>query len=350
MRTAFEKFCRVTLACALIATTLAVAAVVPDVRAAGAQVSPSGLDQTCQATPALTSGVTQSGVIAGTVGEQVALSQQVTFTEGTVFQDVFVRPDGSDFFTSYLEITAGSAGIQVDPDTFEFQIDGVAQATVAGTEPDATDWVLDSDGTTFRVFFPADLSDQDQANPGAVESLVVPAGGITLSLTIDGLIADIPENTWGSVNEAISCFAQTSTGDANRSTDRPSRQLSIVEPLLALEKSAQSDTGVFPPGSIVTYAIDATVPTTNDDGTLATGPAHDTTVVDTLPINLDPVDADGAILADGATTANGGVWNATDRTLTFNLGTINPGDTTTCLLYTSPSPRDRTRSRMPSSA
>ena len=27
-----------------------------------------------------------------------------------------------------------------------------------------------------------------------------------------------------------------------------------------------------------------------------------------------------------------------------------PGDLTTCLLYTSPSPRDRTRSRMPSSA
>ena len=28
----------------------------------------------------------------------------------------------------------------------------------------------------------------------------------------------------------------------------------------------------------------------------------------------------------------------------------NPGDSKACLLYTSPSPRDRTRSRMPSSA
>ena len=37
---------------------------------------------------------------------------------------------------------------------------------------------------------------------------------------------------------------------------------------------------------------------------------------------------------------------------TFYVGAIEGGDTeaTTCLLYTSPSPRDRTRSRMPSSA
>ena len=32
------------------------------------------------------------------------------------------------------------------------------------------------------------------------------------------------------------------------------------------------------------------------------------------------------------------------------LGRNGMGKTTTCLLYTSPSPRDRTRSRMPSSA
>ena len=33
-----------------------------------------------------------------------------------------------------------------------------------------------------------------------------------------------------------------------------------------------------------------------------------------------------------------------------NLGSVNPGLYYNCLLYTSPSPRDRTRSRMPSSA
>ena len=44
-------------------------------------------------------------------------------------------------------------------------------------------------------------------------------------------------------------------------------------------------------------------------------------------------------------------WDDTSFTwdLTFNASTAGP-DNSTCLLYTSPSPRDRTRSRMPSSA
>ena len=40
-------------------------------------------------------------------------------------------------------------------------------------------------------------------------------------------------------------------------------------------------------------------------------------------------------------------WNGLSFVQTANLGT---GRCTICLLYTSPSPRDRTRSRMPSSA
>ena len=68
----------------------------------------------------------------------------------------------------------------------------------------------------------------------------------------------------------------------------------------------------------------------------------------------------------------GGIWSATEENLyrgsnlfptdttgadpQFNLNTIllhgdgSSGANNNCLLYTSPSPRDRTRSRMPSSA
>ena len=38
------------------------------------------------------------------------------------------------------------------------------------------------------------------------------------------------------------------------------------------------------------------------------------------------------------------------RKLVAGKTVIQPGESTGCLLYTSPSPRDRTRSRMPSSA
>ena len=39
-----------------------------------------------------------------------------------------------------------------------------------------------------------------------------------------------------------------------------------------------------------------------------------------------------------------------DRVQAFIDAEIRPNESTYCLLYTSPSPRDRTRSRMPSSA
>ena len=58
-----------------------------------------------------------------------------------------------------------------------------------------------------------------------------------------------------------------------------------------------------------------------------------------------------------ANNGNNGVWNnSAGSTTTFNNGLnlttagSSADRTLTCLLYTSPSPRDRTRSRMPSSA
>ena len=55
-----------------------------------------------------------------------------------------------------------------------------------------------------------------------------------------------------------------------------------------------------------------------------------------------------------APTANAGFESSTAMSLVTSAGAVDPGDTFevvyTCLLYTSPSPRDRTRSRMPSSA
>ena len=60
------------------------------------------------------------------------------------------------------------------------------------------------------------------------------------------------------------------------------------------------------------------------------------------------LDADGDVTL-GANLDVGGNLTVTGTT-TFNGGTLTLGDANTCLLYTSPSPRDATLSRMPSSA
>ena len=64
--------------------------------------------------------------------------------------------------------------------------------------------------------------------------------------------------------------------------------------------------------------------------------------------------AHGMPVPVGATTAAGyaGYWIASQVTVDGYIADANamPASSSTCLLYTSPSPRDRTRSRMPSSA
>ena len=56
------------------------------------------------------------------------------------------------------------------------------------------------------------------------------------------------------------------------------------------------------------------------------------------------------ITIDGTTGTGTFTGDVTADNVTFNLEPNNDANYTTCLLYTSPSPRDRTRSRMPSSA
>ena len=56
------------------------------------------------------------------------------------------------------------------------------------------------------------------------------------------------------------------------------------------------------------------------------------------------------VVADGVGVAPPGASNAVTEAVTPTLDLLTSGELYTCLLYTSPSPRDRTRSRMPSSA
>ena len=57
-------------------------------------------------------------------------------------------------------------------------------------------------------------------------------------------------------------------------------------------------------------------------------------------------DVNSPVVVDSGNDINKGVMNSSPLT----LPQANDDVTSTCLLYTSPSPRDRTRSRMPSSA
>ena len=76
--------------------------------------------------------------------------------------------------------------------------------------------------------------------------------------------------------------------------------------------------------------------------------------VDELPKRGDDIRSSNSLIRAGGTAINCAekivLWNKLVHVRGNSLGTDPMGNYLICLLYTSPSPRDRTRSRMPSSA
>lgn len=114
----------------------------------------------------------------------------------------------------------------------------------------------------------------------------------------------------------------TASGGARTSTSTPSITTQIVEPSLTLSKTADVGTTPVIGNDIVQYTLSLA----NITG--VTSPAHETTLVDTVPTDMTPLNAAGNPIADGESTLDGGVWNLAARTLTFSpSATIYPGST-----------------------
>jgi len=318
-----------------LVTAIALFAVLLPLSAAGSlQIAPD-LEQQCLAAPQTTA-LQQSGIPAATIGETVSWTQLVEIDGGDVYQDILSDPGGEVFYASYLEITQlydtdpGDFLSLVAPPTFA--IDGNPVATIPGTAPDPVDFVLDtlvspSGASIWRVYFPGDVATMLADQPGEGQfSYTVPAGGQTFSLSFDTVVQDDPAVVAGVVLDGASCYAQISSGPSNRNTDRPIAAVSIVEPVLILEKASQAPANIVAPGGIVTYEITATNPEFNATGTLTSSTAYSVVLVDTLAAGATPVDAAGVPLADGASTPSGGVYDATANTLTWDpVGDIAPG-------------------------
>ena len=104
----------------------------------------------------------------------------------------------------------------------------------------------------------------------------------------------------------------------------------------------------------ITFTVDSSTPTvtitTNDpDNTIKPGDNITVTVTFNEPMASGPRITIGSAVSNVALTAT----NSTTFTYSWSTGSVSAGSytvTVTCLLYTSPSPRDATLSRMPSSA
>ncbi len=84
----------------------------------------------CEVTPEQST-ATFGGIPAAGIGEAIRVGTSVEFEEGTLYQDVLQRPDGSTYFASVIETTwQAPAGLTLIPGSVQLAIDGVALPTV----------------------------------------------------------------------------------------------------------------------------------------------------------------------------------------------------------------------------
>ncbi|QXT62510.1 DUF11 domain-containing protein [Tessaracoccus palaemonis] len=116
------------------------------------------------------------------------------------------------------------------------------------------------------------------------------------------------------------------------STSNVSATVDLRHPLVTVTKSVSDASTPKAQGEIFIYTVTAgAVQNTSPNGK----PAYNVKVVDKVPTGVIPVvsSTDPTPLADNATLAGGGVWNATARTITWTFASLTPGATATSVTY-----------------
>ncbi|MBJ7471002.1 MAG: DUF11 domain-containing protein [Solirubrobacteraceae bacterium] len=180
---------------------------------------------------------------------------------------------------------------------------------------------------------------------GGTPSLIFPAtytsGGAdeVFVLEFDVTVADVAGNTRGGsnlTNRGRVIYDNALGVPVNLTSSTIST--AIVEPVIGVTKA--DDTGGTPVvgGDEVVYTLTlangaaGTPSSPAGNGTIS--PAHDTTLIDTVPAGLTPLNTLGNPIADGESTTSGGVWNLAARTLTFSPAARIEAGTTATFTYT----------------
>jgi uncharacterized repeat protein (TIGR01451 family)/fimbrial isopeptide formation D2 family protein len=316
---------------ASLGATLLLAQLLVPVEPVAADDNPAtaAMSHSCELQRPVTEGL-QLGIPGVSVGETVTVVSRANFGEGTVYQDMIQRPNGSSVVASYLELTvANSAGVGFDSSTVGVSVDGSPAPTSIGTLPAADSWVIhEVTPRKFRAYLPAAVDPSDPTQ-GAVASLTVPSTGMSVTLEADVLVEEMLSNTAGTVLSLGTCAISVSTGSSNRIQPGDPVNVAVVEPSLSLTKDAAAET--VSPGATVDWTVSVRSPEMAD-ASLTNGPASDLVVTDTLPVGLSPTDLAGNALGDGAAVpattpgAPAGTFELASRRIRWDVAGLSAGD------------------------
>lgn len=232
-----------------------------------------------------------------TIGERINFTITATIPEGTRLYGPATLTDVVD---SRMAVVPLSASATLDTGS------GPVSIPTAGL-------TLTESGNSVQVNFPNPYS-----NPAH-------SGDDVVVLTFGAIVRDIYPTNYAQgtstqytlPNSGILAW-KDSTGTSRSATGVTN--VTVVEPRISVNKTA-STPGPVSPDDTVTY----TVQTSNASGARVST-ANDTVVVDHVPVGMTPVNSGVPVADGGIVNPNGGIWDATDRTITWpSISTINPG-------------------------
>lgn len=251
-----------------------------------------------------TTQITEPGNAAAnqaTIGERINYTVSTTIPAGTT---LYGSATITDPLGTRQTLVAGSAAATLDAD-------GPGGSPPVPLPTAGLTLTEDIGGNLVRVNFPATYANAQGSGADIIE--------ITFAATVDD---DFP------ANQARGTTAQRTLGNTatlafenaagTSRTRTASVNTTIVEPDVGITKSSNAGPTVAP-GDVVDYTLVAT----NAAGAAR---ANATTVIDTIPAGLTPVNGAGNPVADGGTVnPDGGTWDATARTITWTVGALDPG-------------------------
>jgi fimbrial isopeptide formation D2 family protein/uncharacterized repeat protein (TIGR01451 family) len=187
-------------------------------------------------------------------------------------------------------------------------LDGAVTGTLDGNALPSNGVSVSSSGNTIT----AALGTTYAVNPG----------GDTLVLHFDATVLDTAANQrTDTITNTATLAYKDSTGTSHSLSS--SAKTAVVEPDLAVTKTDNAGTGhLVSPNQKVTFTVTASDP----DSATDVSPAHDVQVVDTVPAGLTVLNTSGTPAANGDPVGDGGFYNASAGTITWNdIGTIQPG-------------------------
>ncbi|WP_144720338.1 SdrD B-like domain-containing protein [Agrococcus jejuensis] len=140
------------------------------------------------------------------------------------------------------------------------------------------------------------------------------SGDDVLEVRISARVTDVAGNAHGVNRSNTAQLLWNGGGTVSSNTTR----VTIVEPQVTIAKVVEGGAQRVQPGESIAYIVSV-------GNAAGRSVAHQVRVVDQMPVDITPTDANGAPVTEDQQLPNGGMWDQESRTIAWTFDTVQPG-------------------------